>query len=165
MQSVVFLLFSAAMQLTEVLSPDLILPKLKGETKLDVITEFADAIALVHPELDKDAISNILLEREKLGSTGIQDGIAIPHGKVSVLKDIVVAFGRSAHGIDFQAHDNKLTHLFFVLLAPENATGHHLKLLARLSRLLKQVDLRNQLMESTDAEAIYQTLCNAESEL
>ena len=110
-------------------------------------------------------MAHTLLEREKLGSTGIQDGVAIPHGKFKTLPYMVVLFGRSMKGIDFQAFDNKPTHLFFVLLAPEEATSEHLKLLARLSRLLKKQSLREALLQAKDAEEIYQTLCEEDKKL
>ena len=146
------------MHIVDFLTKDLILTELKATTKNEVISEFAQAIAQARPTLNKEVISNILLEREKLGSTGIQDGIAIPHGKLDTLPGILVAFGRSKRGIDFQAHDAQATYLFFVLLAPESATGTHLKILARLSRLLKGTDLRTQLINAKDAETIYQVL-------
>ena len=140
------------------LTRELILPDLHAETKTDVLSEFAETIAGVFKNLDKAEVANVLLEREKLGSTGIQDGIAIPHGKLKALDHILLAFGRSVKGIDYQAHDNQPTQLFFVLLAPENATGMHLKVLARLSRLLKQGSLRENLLNAKDAEEIYKTL-------
>src|SRR3989338_3894475 len=148
------------MKIAENLSRELILPVLASKTKVDCLMEFAHAIAKIHPELKKDDVAHILLEREKLGSTGIQDGVAIPHGKVKDLQHIVILFGRSPEGIDFQAHDNKPTQLFFVLLAPESATSTHLKLLARLSKMLKSPDLRGELLNAKDAENIYQVLCH-----
>ncbi|MDP2599278.1 MAG: PTS sugar transporter subunit IIA [Deltaproteobacteria bacterium] len=147
------------MKIAENLSKELIMPALVSKTKVDCLMEFAQAISKIHPELKKDDIAHILLEREKLGSTGIQDGVAIPHGKIKDLQHIVVVFGRSLEGIDFQAHDNKPTRLFFVLLAPESATSTHLKLLARLSKILKNPDLRGALLTAKDAENIYQVLC------
>lgn len=147
------------MRIAENLSKELILPVLASKTKVDCLMEFAQAISKIHPELKKDDVAHILLEREKLGSTGIQDGVAIPHGKIKHLENTVIVFGRSLEGIDFQAHDSKPTHLFFVLLAPESATSIHLKLLARLSKMLKSPDLRGELLQAKDAETIYQTLC------
>ncbi len=147
------------MKIADSLSKELILPHLAAKTKVDSLMEFAEALAKVHPTLKKDDIAHILLEREKLGSTGIQDGVAIPHGKIKDLNNIVILFGRSPEGIDFQAHDNKPTNLFFVLLAPETATSTHLKLLARLSKLLKNQELRDELLKAKDAEKIYQILC------
>lgn len=153
------------MKIADALSKELVLPNLTAKNKVDCLMEFAEAIAKARPELKKDDIAHILLEREKLGSTGIQDGVAIPHGKIKTLSNILILFGRSLEGIDFQAYDNKPTHLFFVLLAPENATSIHLKLLARLSRLLKNASLRERLIQAKDAEAIYQVLSEEDERL
>lgn len=153
------------MNLAQTLSPDLILPVLHAKNKVDCLMECAEVIAHSHPELKKDDIADVLLEREKLGSTGIQDGIAIPHGKFRGLDHTLILFARSLEGIDFQAFDNQLTHLFFVLLAPENATSEHLKLLARLSRLLKNSKLREELLGAKDAHTLYQILCEEDERL
>jgi PTS system nitrogen regulatory IIA component len=98
------------------------------------------------------------MEREKLGSTGIGSGVAIPHGKIANLDHIVAAFGRSKAGIDFDSQDGEPTYLFFVLVAPENTAGLHLKALAKLSRLLKDSNFRDRLMKVPDAKAIYQII-------
>lgn len=153
------------MRIIDTLSKDLILSDLQATHKNSVISEFAMAIAKAYPELTVKEIEQILLEREKLGSTGIQDGIAIPHGKIDKLSKIIVSFGRSKEGIDFEAHDNQKTHLFFVLLAPESATGLHLKILAKLSRLLKSATLREKLLKADNAEELYQTLLDADARL
>lgn len=153
------------MKLTDSLSKALILPSISAKTKIDCLMEFAQAIARDHPELKKDEVANVLLEREKLGSTGIQDGIAIPHGKFRGLEHALILFARSLEGIDFQAHDNQLTKLFFVLLAPEGTATEHLKLLARLSRLLKNPKLRDTLLKANDAQTLYQILCEEDEKL
>jgi len=143
------------MRLTDILRPDLCWPALAARTKPEVIGELAKKIASVEKGLTAEGLSEILMERERLGSTGIQDGIAIPHGKVPGLEKILIAFGLSREGIDFEAHDGKPTHIFFVLLAPESAAGQHLKALARLSRLLKDADFRDRLIKGKDAQEIY----------
>lgn len=153
------------MKLIASISKDLILPNLEAKNKVDCLMECAQAITKLHPELKKDEITNILLEREKLGSTGIQDGIAIPHGKFKGIQDALILFARSLKGIDFQSFDNKVTHLFFVLLAPESATTEHLKLLARLSRLLKNDSLREKLLKAKDADTLFQILCEEDEKL
>ncbi|MBI5300417.1 MAG: PTS sugar transporter subunit IIA [Deltaproteobacteria bacterium] len=153
------------MKLADTLSKDLILPDLVSQNKVDCLMEFAQAAAKAYPELKKDDIAHVLLEREKLGSTGIQDGIAIPHGKMKQLSKIIMIFGRSLKGIDFQAYDNKPTHLYFVLLAPEDATTEHLKLLARLSRLLKSPTLREKMLKAEDALALYKILCDEDEKI
>lgn len=131
---------------------------LRAQTKPEVLRELARLMARNDNSLDEKVVGEVLMERERLGSTGIQDGIAIPHGKVPGLGRIVIACGRSESGIDFDAHDQKPTHLFFVLLAPEFAAGQHLKALARLSRLLKDAPFREKLMSSTDAGQFFQNI-------
>lgn len=153
------------MRIIDTLNKELILPDLQAKNKIDCLMECAMAIAEINPGLRKDEIATILLEREKLGSTGIQDGIAIPHGRFKGLEKTLILFARSLEGIDFQSFDNRPTFLFFVLLAPENATNEHLKLLARLSRLLKKSPLREKLMKAKDAEAIYHILCEEDEKL
>ena len=96
--------------------------------------------------------------RESLGSTGIGDGVAIPHGKVSDLHELVVAFGRSKKGIAFDAIDGKPVHLFFLLLAPENSTGQHLKALAKISKMLKTPNFRKKLIEAKTKSDLYKAI-------
>ncbi len=151
------------MRLTDILRPELVWPNLSAKTKPEVIGELAEKIASVESDLSADRVAEILMERERLGSTGIQDGIAIPHGKVPGIEKIIIAFGLSREGIDFDAHDGKPTHIFFVLLAPESAAGQHLKALARLSRLLKDAEFRDRLIKATDAGDIYKAI-SAEDE-
>ncbi|MFH0800684.1 MAG: PTS sugar transporter subunit IIA [Pseudomonadota bacterium] len=146
------------MHLTDVLRPDMVWHELKATTKMEVIDELAKNISASMGSLDAKTLADIITEREKLGSTGIQDGIAIPHGKVPGLEKIIVACGRSSRGIEFDAHDAKPTHLFFVLLAPEFAAGQHLKALARLSRLLKDARFREGLLAAADANEMYKAI-------
>ncbi len=146
------------MLLTEILRPEMVWSSLDARTKSEAIAELCERIATVEPSLDPKQTTEILLDRERLGSTGIQDGIAIPHGKVPELQHIVIACGRSVSGIDFEAHDQKPTHLFFLLLAPEAAAGQHLKVLARLSKLLKKAAFRDTLMAAPDAREMYRLI-------
>ena len=143
------------MKIKQILSKNCILANLISKTKEGAISELATMLSLALPEIPKEETVQILLEREKLGSTGIGNGVAIPHGKLSTLTQIVTGFGRSVEGIPFDSQDGKSAHLFFVLLAPENAASLHLKALARLSRLLKDVHFRNKLIEAKDADEIY----------
>jgi nitrogen PTS system EIIA component len=151
------------MHLTEILRPDMVWPELTARTKVEVIQELAQHIARCDGSLEAHRVEEILLERERLGSTGIQDGIAIPHGKVEGLSGILIACGRSPQGIDFDAHDGKPTTLFFVLLAPEFAAGQHLKALARLSRLLKDAPFRERLLTARDADELYRTIVDEDA--
>ena len=104
----------------------------------------------------------VLLEREKLESTGIGEGIAIPHGRLKKLKDFVISFGRSVKGIDFDSIDGKPTHLFFLVMAPENSAVDNLKLLGRIVTLLKDTAFRKRLMEATGQKELFQ--CIAEED-
>lgn len=147
------------MKIAESLKKDCILPDLEARNKVDCLMEFAACADRHLPGTPKDEIAHLLLEREKLGSTGIQDGVAIPHAKIKSLDRLVLLFGRSLAGIDFQSFDNKPTHLFFVLLVPEETTREHLKMLARLSRMLKKAPLREKLLQAKNAQEIYTILC------
>ena len=146
------------MHLTDILSQEMVWPTLSAQTKPEVVKELAERMAAADPSLNAEVVAGVLMERERLGSTGIQDGIAIPHGKVPGLERIVIACGLKPSGIEFDAHDEKPTKIFFVLLAPEFAAGLHLKALARLSRLLKDGKFRDRLLSSKDAGEIYRTI-------
>lgn len=143
------------MKIEGLLLPEDIIPDLSAETKEDVLNELAGKVAEQHPGLDREVLLRILLERERLGSTGIGDGIAIPHGKLKQLDKPRMAFGRSLQGVDFNALDGRRVHLFFLLIAPEDAVGVHLKMLARISRILKDPDVRKGLLAAPDAAAIF----------
>ncbi len=146
------------MKITSILNENSIIPELKSRDKNSVIRELAQAVAKIEPSIQGEELYQILLEREKLGSTGIGSGVAIPHGKMSHLNQIVAAFGKSPPGIDFDSQDGEPAHLFFVLVAPENTAGLHLKALAKLSRLLKDSDFRDKLMHAQDAHTLYQAI-------
>jgi PTS system nitrogen regulatory IIA component len=143
------------MHLTELLSPDSIIAELKGRDKPSVLEELASVLVPRSPGLDLTDLVNILLEREKLGSTGIGDGIAIPHGKVAHLDHLLVSFGRTSAGVSFDAMDDRPVHLFFLLVAPETSAGLHLKALAKISRLLQDHALKRSLREAPDPKSIY----------
>jgi nitrogen PTS system EIIA component len=146
------------MNITSILSKDALIPDLKAKDKNSLIQELAEIIARVEPSIKVDELVKILLEREALGSTGIGSGVAIPHGKLPQLDRIVAAFGRSRPGIDFDSQDGEPAHLFFVLVAPENTAGLHLKALAKLSRLLKEPSFRDKLLQAPDGAALYQII-------
>jgi PTS system nitrogen regulatory IIA component len=146
------------MKLVEVLPEALISPALQGRTKDEVLRELAGLIAQVHPEIEADRLVEVLWERERLGSTAIGDGIAIPHGKLPSVKGVLAAFGRHLEGVDFQSLDGNPTRLFFLLVAPEDSVGLHLKALARVSRLLKEASFRQQLLTAPDRAALYRCI-------
>ena len=130
------------------LKSEFIIEELKATNKRDVLAELIAVIAKGAGSFDPEAMLQVFLEREQLGSTGIGDGIAIPHGKLAGLDEIVIAFGRSRKGVAFKALDGKPVHLFFLLAAPENSAGRHLKALAKVSRILKDGVFRKNLLEA-----------------
>lgn len=152
------------MKLFDILKKDAVISELTATDKKGVLEELASLISGLYSQLTSEEILRVLLEREKLGSTGVGNGVAIPHGKIAGLEQILCVFARSRKGIDFQAHDNKPAHLFFVLLAPENAVGNHLQALARLSRLLKHDTTRLKLNEIQNSE-LYDYLVREDEKL
>jgi PTS system nitrogen regulatory IIA component len=143
------------MRLTDLLDQELILTELDGQNKRDVLNEFA-ALLYEHKKIrDQNEFLEVILAREALGSTGIGEGIAIPHGKLKSLNHLVLCFGISRKGIDFDAMDGEPVHIFFVLIAPEDSPGDHLKALARISRVLKNSSFRERLIKSRTQEEIY----------
>ena len=133
----------------------MIIPQLASKSKEEVLRELVQVLAQQEKQLNQDRIVEILLEREGLQSTGIGDGLAIPHGKSKEVKKILASFGRSPGGMDFKSLDEKPTHLFFLLIAPENSAGMHLKALVQISRLMKDQAFRKSLMEAKSADEIY----------
>jgi PTS system nitrogen regulatory IIA component len=143
------------MKIDDILAEDLILPALASRTKPEILAELSKAVTERHPELDQGQVVSALEERERLNSTALADGVAIPHGRLPGLRRVFAAFGRSRQGVDFQSLDGKPTHLFFLLVAPEDSAGPHLKALARISRLLKDPKFRDKLLEAPDAQALW----------
>jgi nitrogen PTS system EIIA component len=146
------------MKITDILSPDAIIPDLKGVTKPTVLAEIAQLLAAKHPEIALEDLKAVLAERERLGSTAIGDGIAIPHGKLRGVTKIIGAFGRHIKGVDFESLDGGPTHLLFVLIAPEDSASLHLKALARVSRLLKESSFRERLMAANGADELFRLI-------
>ncbi|MBD3308518.1 PTS sugar transporter subunit IIA [candidate division KSB3 bacterium] len=146
------------MKLIDTLEESSIVADLQASEKQTALEILVDAMTRSHPEIDKHDILNILLEREALGSTGIGDGIAIPHGKSSQVSQIISGFGLSKTGIAFDSLDGNPAHLFFLLVAPENSVGTHLKMLARISRMLKNPEFRQKLLEAHSQHDIYQII-------
>lgn len=139
------------MKITEVLHKEAILVDLKANDKKGVLEELSKPVSQIAGIKQQDLV-RVLLEREQLGSTGIGGGIGIPHGKLKNLDNLVLGFGLSRKGIDFDSMDRRPTHIFFLLVTPENSTGLHLKVLARISRLLKNEDFKEKLLQISDAE-------------
>ena len=143
------------MKITELMNKDLIIPMLVAKTKKEALKELVDCVVRKESKVDSTELLRVLLEREELGSTGIGDGIAIPHGKIKKIENLIVSFGRSLDGVDFQSMDGKPTHIIFLLIAPETSAGIHLKALARISRLLKDSSFRRSIMGATTSQEIY----------
>jgi len=114
---------------------------------------------------DTETLINALLEREKLGSTGIGENMAIPHAKSDEIDQIVIVFARSINGIDFESLDQKPVHFICLLLAPTHSTGLHLKALARIARLFKSLPLREKILKAHGADSIYSTLIEEDSKI
>src|SRR5689334_16607360 len=146
------------MKIEDILSEDLVVAELAAQSKNEVLVELAQAVTRAHTELDIVRLVGALEARERLNSTALGDGVAIPHGKLPGIRRVFAAFGRSRPGVDFQSLDGKPTHLFFLLVAPEDSAGAHLKALARISRLLKDASFRDRLLEAPDAKALWSTI-------
>ena len=143
------------MTLLDILSAGSTLIDLKGETKEDIIAELIDTLAVGDAISDRDKVLQAVLEREKIMSTGIGDGIAIPHGKSDAVERLVAVLGTQRRGVDFEALDGEPAYVFFLLVSPANVSGPHIKALARISRLLKNDDFKKKLIAAeTSAEII-----------
>lgn len=153
------------MKISDVLERKAIITNLESRSKPDVIRELAEKLSSVYPNINDEKLIEVLLEREKLCSTAVDSGVAIPHAKLSGVSDIVAGFGRSAQGIDFDSLDAKLTHLFIILVAPENSIGSHIQLLARISKIFKNPELRGKLMNLESQDEIYDSIITEDAKL
>ena len=151
------------MKILDVLNPETICADLKAQDKEGILEELSATVAN-SAGVDADELVRVLLERERLGSTGIGGGIGIPHGKLKTLQSLVLGFGLSRNGVNFESMDGKPTHIFFLLLTPENSTGLHLKVLARISRILKNDPFKEKLMAATTTEEIYAIIHDEDEE-
>jgi PTS system nitrogen regulatory IIA component len=145
------------MPLDDLVAPDAIIPALKVNTKKQALQELSARAAELTGQSER-GIFEILLQREKLGSTGVGNGIAIPHGKLPKLDKLFGLFARLDRPIDFEALDGQPVDLVFLLLAPEGAGADHLKALARVARMLRDADVAAKLRESRDMDALYAVL-------
>ncbi|VAX22418.1 PTS IIA-like nitrogen-regulatory protein PtsN [hydrothermal vent metagenome] len=137
-----------------------------SSTEKDGVLKELTALLVKNNEIsDSDEIFNALMEREKLGSTGIGERIAIPHAKIKGLSSLVAAFGRSEAGIDYLAVDDQPVQWIFLLLASDNSTGVHLKALARISRLFKSERFKNQIEQARTDEQIYKLIEEEDTKL
>lgn len=153
------------MRVADILSCELVVPELAASTKTDVLRELAHHLARHTPGVDAEQLVGVLLDRERLGTTAIGEGIAIPHGKLPGLAGVTAVFGLSAHGVDCGSLDGGPTRLFFLLVAPEDSAGVHLKALARVSRLLKDKAFRERLLQGGIAADLHRLICEEDSAL
>lgn len=151
------------MKILELLRQEAINIDLKAKDKKGILDEMVTSVA-PQTNASPEELVKVLMERERLGSTGIGGGIGIPHGKFKGLDSLVLGFGLSRQGVDFEAIDGRPTHIFFLLLTPENSAGDHLKLLAHISRLLKDDDFKTQLMQAPDTSKIIEIIDNNDTE-
>lgn len=143
------------MKITDFLSVHTIIPGLVGREKSTVLQELAAQLAAHHHSLDEKQVLKVFLEREKISTTAIGEGVAIPHGKLPGVEGVMGVFARSQDGVDFASLDGEPTHLFFALVAPEGAAADHLKALARISRLLKDAAFRDRLIKGGTREELF----------
>lgn len=141
------------MKILDILHPEAIIPDLKSQDKKGILEELVTPLAQI-TQMDHKDLFRVLMEREQLGSTGIGEGIGIPHGKIKGIDSMVIGFGLSKRGVDFDSIDSKPTHIFFTLITPDQSTGLHLKLLARISKLLKREGFKEKLMNASSIEDI-----------
>lgn len=153
------------MRVIDILKEELIVPELQSGTKTDVLHEIAAHLGSHHPGVKVEQLVSVLLERERLGTTAIGEGIAIPHGKLPGLKGVVATFARSLRGVDCHSLDGAPTKLFFLLVSPEDAAGIHLKALARVSRLLRDKGFRERLLQAQTQAELYRVICEEDAKL
>ncbi|MEX2208064.1 MAG: PTS sugar transporter subunit IIA [Myxococcota bacterium] len=151
------------MKLTDILVRDACQVDVHGKTKPEVLRELSEALVAAVPELDRAELYAMLVEREKLGSTAMGDGIAIPHARIESLDRVLAVFGLSRGGVDFDSLDGQPTHLFFLLVAPGREGSAHLLLLARLSRLLGIDAFRARLREVGTTDELFRAIEEEES--
>jgi mannitol/fructose-specific phosphotransferase system IIA component (Ntr-type) len=136
------------------LAEECILMHTSAKTKEGVLREMAEILHRQNPDIDLDTICNGLMEREQIGSTGVGNGVAIPHARIMGLEGVQFCFGRNLEGISYDAVDNQPVHYIFMILSPVNAADAYLKTLASASRLLKQSEIRRRLRLATQKREI-----------
>jgi nitrogen PTS system EIIA component len=151
------------MKIDEILKKESVIADLAGKNKLEVIKEMTACLKQNNTIKDDQALFATLMEREKLGSTGIGENVAIPHGKSDELTQIIIVFARSLEGVDFESLDQKPVHFVCMVIAPAHSTGQHLKALARISRLFKNQVLREGILKAENSNAIYSILLEEDS--
>ena len=142
------------MKITDILNESVIQTQLPGTSKEEVINALIDLAATQKQVTDKERVRTAIFEREKIMSTGVGSGFAIPHGKTDAVSDIVAAFAVTAHAIDYQSLDDQPVRLVFLLVGRDNMVGPHIKLLSRISRLMNKEDFRQKLLEAETSKDV-----------
>ena len=151
------------MKITDILKKEYIIEDLVSSDKESTLDELSSFLKDKGMISNKETLQSALMEREALGSTGIGENVAIPHAKISAIDQIITVFGRSIKGIEFDSLDKKPVHFIYLVLAPMNSSGQHLKVLARISRLLKNKSLREAIMNATETKQIYSIIADEDS--
>ena len=151
------------MKIVDLIKREMVVPALQATDKRGLLEELAAYMAGQHPRIDGPSLAKVLIEREQLASTAIGEGVAIPHGKLSAVSEIVACLGRARDGVEFDSMDGQPTYLFFVLVAPEASTGAHLKALARISRVFKDPEFRRRLLAAPDGDSMYQVVADEDA--
>lgn len=149
------------MNLAEYIHKEQIIEELSARTKNEVLAELINPLTEKYSFLNHDDVYEVLLTRENLGTTGIGDGVAIPHGKLEHLNQVLLVAARSRPGVDFAALDHKPVHIFFLVLAPEKSAGRHLKILAFISRMLQDQAFRDAYMRARDRDELWNLINRA----
>ena len=144
------------MKITDILSESVIRTNLPGTTKDDIINAMIDIVASSPKVNDADKMRTAIFEREKIMSTGVGSGFAIPHGKTDAVNDIVAAFAVTANAVNYQSLDEQPVRLLFLLIGRDNMVGPHIKLLSRISRLMSKEDFRRHLLEAKTPKEIFE---------
>lgn len=150
------------MLLTDLITPDRIKVPLESRTKPELLRELVDVVSSADGVEDRDDLLRAVREREEVLSTGIGNGVAIPHAKSSAIGQLRLAAGLTAQPVDFDALDGQPVRLFFLLVGPETAAGPHIKALSRISRLVRKPDIRERLLAASDAGEFFEALRQAE---
>jgi PTS system nitrogen regulatory IIA component len=153
------------MKIMDILAKDALVLNLGVQSKREVLAEMAAALAKVEPQIEADRLLDVLLEREALQSTGIGEGVAIPHGKLSGLDRLVATFARSQDGVEFDSIDGQSTHHFFLLVVPEHSGGQYLKALARISRFFRDAAFRERLSTADTLEEVLRAIEEEDAKL
>ena len=153
------------MKIMDILVSDAVILNLDAGSKREVLAEMAGALAKVEPQIEADRLLEVLLEREALQSTGIGEGVAIPHGKMAGLDRLMASFARSVSGVDFDSIDGQCTHHLFLLVVPEHSGGQYLKALARISRFFRDPAFRQQLTDAETSQDVLRAIAEEDSKL